>query len=126
MTRNDSTPAGRLPRRPDDDYSAEAAAERRDFIRRQTGARLDHVGRYSFDPATVAGNTRGKRVVAECVLPDALLRERLNTTAAALVAQRQISNLGALMASTANNGAHSANVVAAVWVTSHERYGRNR
>ncbi len=290
--RHASAPPGRLPRRPDDDYTPEAAAERRDFIRRQTGVELDHVGRHSFDPATVAGNvegfagvcqmplgfagpllvrgehadgefyvpmattegtlvasynrgmrltreaggvtvsviddamqrapvfafadarrardfgewvsahfddiktraeattsigrlrdveqyavgrfrylrfnfttgdaagqnmvgratdaacrwiasefngieswllsgnmdtdkkysrlntlhTRGKRVVAECVLPDRLLRERLKTSAEALIAQRQISNLGALMAATANNGAHSANGVAAVFI----------
>ncbi len=61
-------------------------------------------------------HTRGKRVVAECVIPDALLRERLKTSAQALLAQRQISNLGALMAATANNGAHSANGVAAVFI----------
>ncbi len=46
----------RIPRRREDDYTAEAAAERRDFIRRQTGAELDHAGRFSFDPAAVAGN----------------------------------------------------------------------
>ncbi len=61
-------------------------------------------------------NTRGKRVVAECVLPDALLRERLHTSAAELFTQRQISNLGSLMAATNNNGAHSANGVAAVFI----------
>ncbi len=61
-------------------------------------------------------HTRGKRVVAECVLPDPLLRERLKTTAEALFRQRQISNLGSLMAGTANNGAHSANGVAAIFI----------
>ncbi len=59
---------------------------------------------------------RGKRVVAECVLPDGLQRERLRTTAAALFAQRQISNLGSLVAATSNNGAHSANGVVALFI----------
>ncbi len=61
-------------------------------------------------------HTRGKRVVAECVLPDALIRERLHTTAEEMFNQRQISNLGSLMAATANNGAHSANGIAAVFI----------
>ncbi len=61
-------------------------------------------------------HTRGKRVVAECILPDRLLRERLRVSAEDLFAQRQISNLGALMAATNNNGAHSANGIAAVFI----------
>ena len=46
---------GRVPRLPDD-YSATAAAKRAAFLSEVTGARLDHVGRYSIDPAAVAGN----------------------------------------------------------------------
>ncbi len=61
-------------------------------------------------------HTRGKRVVAECILPDRLLREHLRTSAEDLFMQRQISNLGALMAATNNNGAHSANGIAAVFI----------
>ena len=61
-------------------------------------------------------HTRGKRVVAECVLPDRLLREVLHVSAADLFKQRQISNLGTLMSGAANNGAHSANGIAAVFI----------
>lgn len=61
-------------------------------------------------------NSRGKRVVAEITLPDALIREVMHTTAAALFHQRQLSNLGAFMAGSACNGAHFANGVAAVFL----------
>jgi hydroxymethylglutaryl-CoA reductase (NADPH) len=46
---------GRIPRSADD-YSQAAAAERMDFIRAATGARPEHTGRYSIDPAALAGN----------------------------------------------------------------------
>jgi hydroxymethylglutaryl-CoA reductase (NADPH) len=49
-------PAAHIPRRPANDYTEEAAAERRAFVEAQTGERLDHVGRYSFDPAALPGN----------------------------------------------------------------------
>ena len=42
----------------DNDYTAEAAAERRAFVEAQTGAKLDHVGRYSFDPCDSARQHR--------------------------------------------------------------------
>jgi len=51
-------PAGersRIPRLADD-YSRTAAAKRMDFIHAVTGARPEHIGRYSFDPAVLAGN----------------------------------------------------------------------
>jgi len=55
---NDGERAGRarVPRDRDDDYTPEAATMRRDFVRQQIGAGLDHVGRYSFDPGTLPGN----------------------------------------------------------------------
>src|SRR3954464_7326596 len=45
-----------LPRDPTDDYTREAAEARRAFLAERTGASLDHVGRYSFDPAVTQGN----------------------------------------------------------------------
>ena len=41
-----------VPRDPQNDYTREQAATRRDF----TGADLEHVGSYSFDPAVLPGN----------------------------------------------------------------------
>ncbi len=52
-----STPGRpRIPRAPDDDYTREAAERRRAFVTDHTGARLDHVGHFSIDPATLPGN----------------------------------------------------------------------
>ncbi|MEN0015436.1 MAG: hypothetical protein AAGC46_18860, partial [Solirubrobacteraceae bacterium] len=38
------------------DHSADAAATRRAFVAEQTGATLEHVGNFSLDPASTAGN----------------------------------------------------------------------
>ena len=50
--------AGRkkIPRDPVDDYTREAAEARRVFLRAQTGAGLEHVSCYSFDPSILPGN----------------------------------------------------------------------
>ncbi len=61
-------------------------------------------------------HSRGKRVIAECVIPDALLRERLHVSAKAFFRQRGISNIGAMMAGSSNNGSHAANGIAAVFI----------
>ena len=55
----DAAPEGshdKVPRQPDDDYTAAMAQCRRDFVRDHTGADLAHVGRFSFDPTTLPGN----------------------------------------------------------------------
>jgi len=61
-------------------------------------------------------HTRGKRVVAEITLPDALIREVMHTTGAALFKQRQLSNMGAMMAGSVNNGSHYANGITAMFI----------
>jgi hydroxymethylglutaryl-CoA reductase (NADPH) len=48
-------PRGRIPRLPDD-YSRAAAAKRMQFLRDATGTGPEHIGRYSVDPAMLAGN----------------------------------------------------------------------
>ncbi|MYM64426.1 hydroxymethylglutaryl-CoA reductase [Pseudomaricurvus sp. HS19] len=48
--------ADAIPRNKDNDYSREAAAERRRFVEEATGASLEHTGRFSFDPAILPGN----------------------------------------------------------------------
>ncbi len=45
----------RIPRR-GDDYTREAAAERREFLYDATGVRAEHIGRYSLDPSELGGN----------------------------------------------------------------------
>ena len=43
-------------RDPVNDYTREAAEARRAFLGAQTGAGLEHVSRYSFDPSVLPGN----------------------------------------------------------------------
>jgi hydroxymethylglutaryl-CoA reductase (NADPH) len=61
-------------------------------------------------------HTRGKRVVAEIRIPDQILREVMHTDARTLHAQRKISNIGAIMGGSVNNGAHAANGITAMFM----------
>src|SRR3954471_17549477 len=45
-----------VPRDREDDYTPEAAARRREFAEERTGASLEHVSSYSFDPSVLTGN----------------------------------------------------------------------
>src|SRR4051812_48944292 len=45
-----------VPRDKDNDYTREAAAQRRAFAEERSGASLEHVGSYSFDPSVLTGN----------------------------------------------------------------------
>lgn len=61
--------------------------------------------------------TRGRRVIAEALIPDAALREVMKTSSAALYRRRQISGqLGAWLSGSVNNGAHSANGITAMFI----------
>ena len=60
--------------------------------------------------------TRGKRVVAEITIPNELLERVMHTNSKALFRQRNMSNIGALMAGASNNGAHSANGLTAMFI----------
>ena len=56
----------RIPRDPEDDYTREAARERgRLRARSTTGAELEHVSSYSFDPAILPGNVENFTGVAQ-------------------------------------------------------------
>ena len=62
-------------------------------------------------------HTRGRRVIAEIVIPDQLLREQMNTTAADLYRRRQISGgVGSWVSGSVNNGAHAANGITAMFI----------
>ncbi|MEO0615087.1 MAG: hydroxymethylglutaryl-CoA reductase, partial [Pseudomonadota bacterium] len=45
-----------VPRDRNNDYTRDMARTRREFLREQTGASLEHVGAYSFDPDVLPGN----------------------------------------------------------------------
>jgi hydroxymethylglutaryl-CoA reductase (NADPH) len=60
-----TTTAPRVPRSRENDYTLESAARRRHFLREQTGASLDHVGAFSFDPGLLPGNVENFSGVAQ-------------------------------------------------------------
>ena len=61
-------------------------------------------------------NTRGKRVVAEAVIPDELIGRVMRSSTDLMFRARQVSNLGGFMSGVNNNGAHSANGITAMFI----------
>jgi len=60
--------------------------------------------------------TRGKRVVAECTIKGELLKSLMHISAKELFWSRQVANVGAFLAGSANNGAHAANGLTALFI----------
>lgn len=60
--------------------------------------------------------TRGKRVVAEALIRKDLLKEIMGVDTRDLFWARQIQMAGAFLAASANNGAHAANALAAMFI----------
>jgi hydroxymethylglutaryl-CoA reductase (NADPH) len=60
--------------------------------------------------------TRGKRVVAEAVIRNDVIRELMGVDTKTLIWGRQISLAGSFMAASANNGAHAANGLTAMFI----------
>jgi len=56
---------GRIPRDRENDYTREQADARRAFAAERTGARLEHVSSYSFDPGMLPGNVENFVGVAQ-------------------------------------------------------------
>ena len=61
-------------------------------------------------------NTRGKRVIAEATIPDALLQKVMRASSQQLFDARMVSNQGGLMSGAINNGSHSANGITAMFI----------
>ncbi|HEX8105825.1 MAG TPA: hydroxymethylglutaryl-CoA reductase [Solirubrobacteraceae bacterium] len=61
-------------------------------------------------------HTRGKRVIAEATIPDALFRKVMRSSSEVMYRARQVSNLGGFMSGVNNNGAHSANGITAMFI----------
>lgn len=61
-------------------------------------------------------HTRGKRVVAEAVIPNRIVKDIMGVETDTLFRFRQLSNVGSLLAGAANNGAHAANAIAAIFI----------
>lgn len=60
--------------------------------------------------------TRGKRVVAECTIPRAVLVENMRVEPEQIHYHSQVSNVGALISGANNNGAHSPNGITAMFI----------
>jgi hydroxymethylglutaryl-CoA reductase (NADPH) len=60
--------------------------------------------------------TRGKRVVAEAVIPNDLVKGIMRSDTKLMFKARQVSNLGGFMSGVNNNGAHSANGITAMFI----------
>ena len=58
----------KLPRDVDNDYTREMAARRREVVSAETGAALEHIGGYSFDPGVLPGNIEAFSGVAQVPL----------------------------------------------------------
>jgi hydroxymethylglutaryl-CoA reductase (NADPH) len=61
-------------------------------------------------------HTRGKRVVAEATVPNALFERVMRSSSDLMYRARQVSNLGGFMSGVNNNGAHSANGITAMFI----------
>jgi hydroxymethylglutaryl-CoA reductase (NADPH) len=58
----------RIPRNRENDYTPEAAAARREFLRERTGVELEQVSEFSFDPGVAQGNIENFIGVAQVPL----------------------------------------------------------
>lgn len=61
-------------------------------------------------------NTRGKKVIAEAVIPAAKLKEIMRVSVEQIFQARLASQLGGYLAGVNNNGAHSANGITAMFI----------
>ena len=55
----------RIPRDDADDYGEKVIAERQAFVEEYSGAKIEHIRRYSFDPHTLDGNVENFTGVAQ-------------------------------------------------------------
>lgn len=63
-----------------------------------------------------AMKTRGKKVVAELVLPKKLMEEVLNVSAEKMYRLRRLSGAGSVLSGSVSNGVHSANGITAMFI----------
>ena len=61
-------------------------------------------------------HTRGKRVVAEAVIPRDILLHNMRVEPEALFHHYNVSNVGAILSGANNNGAHSPNAITAMFI----------
>lgn len=64
----ETDPALKIPRDRMDDYALEIIADRQKFVEKNTASSFHHIGRYSFDPHSLAGNIENFIGVAQIPL----------------------------------------------------------
>jgi len=60
--------------------------------------------------------TRGKRVTAECIVKREVLLQQMRVETETLAYHAQVANVGAILSGANNNGLHSANAIAAMFI----------
>jgi len=84
-----------------------------------------HIGRYYLESNLATDKkssqinvirTRGKRVTAEATVPRMLLETLMSTSTDPLFFHHQVANVGGFMSQVNNNGLHSANAIAAIFI----------
>jgi len=61
-------------------------------------------------------HSRGRRVIAEAMIPRETIREMMGVDTNTMFRARQASNAGAMLAGSVNNGAHAANGITALFI----------
>ena len=109
--------------------SGKATAAACDWIREQCEEQIRYFqleANFATDKKASQVNTlrtRGKRVVAEVTIPPDLAERHLNTGTELMYRARQVSNLGGFMAGVVNNGSHSPNAIAAMFIATGQDAG---
>jgi len=67
--------------------------------------------------------TRGRRVIAEATIPNAVLQRLMRVDSTSLFRARQISQAGSFMAGSSSNGPHAANGIAAMFIATGQDAG---
>ncbi len=68
-------------------------------------------------------NGRGARVIAECTIPDDVLKAQMRVDARTVFNARLVSHTGGMLAGSANNGLHAANALAALFIATGQDAG---
>jgi len=68
-------------------------------------------------------HSRGARVVAEAIIPNAILKKQMRVETTAVYRVRQVSMVGGMLAGTSNNGLQSANGIAAMFIATGQDAG---
>jgi len=121
----------RIPRSAEDDYTPDMTEKRRAFIAERSGASLRHTAQYSFDPKllpAIWSITLPSLIVATYGGGTSLPTQRECLEMLGCYGAGKSKKLAEIIAATVLAGETSLSgaIMASEWVTSHDKYGRNR